>query len=36
MDVGNPIKTDVIIRSMRQPNNKKVLDDQNETLYAKW
>ena len=35
MDVGNPIKTDVIIRSVRQSKKKKVLDDLNETLYAK-
>ena len=36
MDVGNPIKDDVIIRSVRQPKKKKVLDDRNATLYAKW
>ena len=36
MDVGNPIKLDVIIRSARQAEKKKFLDDRNETLYAKW
>jgi hypothetical protein len=36
MDVGIPINTDVIIRSVRQAKKKKVLDDQNATLYAKW
>ena len=36
MDVGNPIKPDVIIRSVRQAKKKKFLDDRNATLYAKW
>ena len=36
MDVGNPIKTNVIIRSVRQSKKKKVLDDRNATSYAKW
>ena len=36
MDAGNPIKTDVIVRSVRQAKKKKVLDDRNATLYAKW
>ena len=36
MDAGNPIKTDVIIRSVRQAKKKKFIDDQNATLYAKW
>jgi len=36
MDAGNPIKPDVIIRSVRQAKKKKVLDDRNATLYAKW
>lgn len=36
MDAGIPINTDVIIRSVRQAKKKKVLDDQNATLYAKW
>ena len=36
MDVGNPIKTDVIIRILRQAKKKKVIDDRNATLYAKW
>ena len=32
MDVGNPIKIDFIIRSVRQAKNKKILDDQNATV----
>ena len=36
MDAGNPIKPDVIIRSVRQAKKEKVLDDRNATLYAKW
>ena len=36
MDAGNPIKPDVIIRSVRQAKKKKVLDDRIATLYAKW
>ena len=36
MEARNPIKTDVIIRSVRQAKKKKVLDDRNATLYAKW
>ena len=36
MDVGNPTKPNVIIRSVRQDKRKKVLDDRNATLYAKW
>ena len=36
MYAGNPIKTDVIIRSVRQGKKKKVLYDQNAKLYAKW
>ena len=36
MDVGNPIKIDVIIKSMRHAKKKKVIDDQNAALYAKW
>ena len=36
MDAGNPIKTDVIIRCVRQDKKKKVLNDRNATLYAKW
>ena len=35
MDVGNLIKPDVIIRSVRQAKKKKFLDDRNATLYAK-
>ena len=36
MDDGNPKKIDAIIRNKRQAKKKRVLDDQNETLYAKW
>ena len=36
MDAGNPIKIDVIIRSVRQAKSKQVLYDRNATLYAKW
>ena len=36
MDYGNPKKMDSIIRNKRQAKKKRVLDDQNETLYAKW
>ena len=36
MDVGNPIKPDVIIINVRQSKKKKVLNDQNATLYVKW
>ena len=36
MDAGIPINTNVILRSVRQAKKKKVLYDQNATLYAKW
>ena len=36
MDARNPIKLDLIIRSVRQDKKKKILDDRNATLYAKW
>ena len=36
MDAGNPIKTGVVIRSVRHAKKKKVLDDRNATLYVKW
>ena len=36
MDAGNPIKTYVNIRSVKQAKKKKILDDRNSTLYAKW
>ena len=32
----NPIKTGVNIRSLTQEKKKKILDDHNVTLYAKW
>ena len=34
MDARNPIKPDIIIRSVRQAKKKKFLDDRN--AYAKW
>ena len=36
MDDGNPKKINAIIRNKRQSKKKRVLDDQHETLYAKW